>query len=97
MGSGDIVGKGGGTGKGRAWAAEEAPDGALDARQSQQTLRGLMQDLPHEQRLVLEKAYYEDKTHTDIAAELNLPLGTVKSRIRLALSRLRISLQGVES
>lgn len=77
--------------------AEEAPDGVFDARQSQETLRSLIQDLPQEQRLVLEKAYYEDKTHTDIAAELNLPLGTVKSRIRLALGRLRISLQGVES
>jgi RNA polymerase sigma-70 factor (ECF subfamily) len=78
-------------------APEEAPDGVLEAVQSQEKLRSLLQDLPREQRLVLEKAYYEDKTHSDIAVELNLPLGTVKSRIRLALGRLRISLQGIES
>lgn len=77
--------------------AEEPPDGAYDALQSQEKLRALLQDLPGEQRLVLEKAYFEDKTHSDIALELSLPLGTVKSRIRLALGRLRISLQGVES
>ncbi|MDF3075628.1 MAG: hypothetical protein K0S54_3295 [Alphaproteobacteria bacterium] len=76
---------------------EERPDGMLEAVQSQEKLRSLLQDLPREQRLVLEKAYYEDKTHSDIAHELGLPLGTVKSRIRLALGRLRISLQGVES
>lgn len=73
------------------------PDSLLDAVQSQQTLRALLQALPDEQRLVLEKAFFEDRTHSDIAAELGLPLGTVKSRIRLALGRLRIALQGVES
>lgn len=45
--------------------------------------------LPSEQAEVLRKAFYEDKTHQAIAEELNLPLGTVKSRIRLALGRLR--------
>jgi RNA polymerase sigma-70 factor (ECF subfamily) len=78
----------------------EAPklaDGMLATAQSEQVLRALLRDLPGEQRQVLEKAYFEDKTHSDIAAELRLPLGTVKSRIRLALGRLRISLQGVES
>jgi RNA polymerase sigma-70 factor (ECF subfamily) len=77
--------------------AEEPPDGALDALESQERLRLFLRDLPDEQRLVLLKAYFEDKTHSDIATELSLPLGTVKSRIRLALGRLRISLQGVES
>jgi RNA polymerase sigma-70 factor (ECF subfamily) len=77
--------------------APKLPDGMLAAVQSEQTLRTLLRELPGEQRQVLEKAYFEDKTHSDIAAELRLPLGTVKSRIRLALGRLRISLQGVES
>lgn len=48
--------------------------------------------LPEEQREVLHKAFFEDKSHAVISQELDLPLGTVKSRIRLALSRLRGSL-----
>ena len=45
--------------------------------------------LPAEQADLLYKSFFEDKTHADIAKETNLPLGTVKSRIRLALDRLR--------
>ncbi len=75
----------------------EAADGAAIAMQSQEQIRELLTYLPAEQKLVLEKAFFEDKTHNVIADELNLPLGTVKSRIRLALGRLRIALQGVES
>ncbi|MGE0651312.1 MAG: sigma-70 family RNA polymerase sigma factor [Alphaproteobacteria bacterium] len=48
--------------------------------------------LPPDQAQVIHKAFYEDKTHQAIAAELDLPLGTVKSRIRLALARLRNSI-----
>jgi RNA polymerase sigma-70 factor (ECF subfamily) len=75
----------------------QAPDGAAIAIQSQSQIRLLLNELPPDQRLVLEKAFFEDKTHNAIAEELRLPLGTVKSRIRLALSRLRVALQGVES
>lgn len=75
----------------------ETADAMLDTCQSHERVRDLIRDLPGEQRQVLEKAFFEDKTHSDIAEELRLPLGTVKSRIRLALSRLRVSLQGVES
>jgi RNA polymerase sigma-70 factor, ECF subfamily len=42
---------------------------------------------------VIRKAFFEDKTHTVIAEEMGLPLGTVKSRIRLALGRLREKLE----
>jgi RNA polymerase sigma-70 factor (ECF subfamily) len=48
--------------------------------------------LPPDQAEVIRKAFYEDKTHQAIAEELDLPLGTVKSRIRLALARLRNSM-----
>lgn len=48
--------------------------------------------LPPDQAEVIRKAFFEDKTHQDIARELDLPLGTVKSRIRLALGRLRKSM-----
>jgi RNA polymerase sigma-70 factor (ECF subfamily) len=77
--------------------SEESADGAAIAQQSQSQLRELLGQLPSEQKLVLEKAFFEDKTHNAIADELKLPLGTVKSRIRLALGRLRVALQGVES
>lgn len=45
--------------------------------------------LPEEQAALIKKAFFEDKTHNDIASEENIPLGTVKSRIRLGLERLR--------
>jgi len=48
-----------------------------------------IQTLPPEQASLLYKSFFEDKTHADIAAETKIPLGTVKSRIRLALERLR--------
>jgi RNA polymerase sigma factor (sigma-70 family) len=48
-----------------------------------------LQTLPPEQASLLYKSFFEDKTHADIAQETKIPLGTVKSRIRLALERLR--------
>jgi RNA polymerase sigma factor (sigma-70 family) len=47
--------------------------------------------LPEEQLIALRKVYYEGKTHEDVATELNIPLGTIKGRIRLALKKLRVS------
>ena len=55
-------------------------------------LRKAMRTLPTEQLEILSKAFFEEKSHRAIAAELGLPLGTVKSRIRLALTRLRAAL-----
>ena len=46
-------------------------------------------DLPKEQAKLLKLSYFYEKTHADISKELNIPLGTVKSRIRLALSKIR--------
>ncbi len=48
--------------------------------------------LSPEQAQVVRMAFYEDKPHAAIATELGLPLGTVKSRIRLALGRLRAAI-----
>ncbi len=69
---------------------EEEAGLALDA----DALGARLAHLPAEQREVLEKAYFEEKTHSEIAEELGLPLGTVKSRIRLALARLRVLFEG---
>ncbi len=46
--------------------------------------------LPEEQMIALRKVYYEGKTHEEVAKELNIPLGTVKGRIRLSLQKLRM-------
>jgi RNA polymerase sigma-70 factor (ECF subfamily) len=59
-----------------------------DARQ----VRSALDDLPDEQRRVIELAYFGGFTHTQIAEMLQLPAGTVKGRMRLGLTKLRMSL-----
>jgi len=53
--------------------------------------------LPPAQRLVMQKVYIEEKSHQEVSDELDIPLGTVKSRIRLALDRLREALDDTRS
>jgi RNA polymerase sigma-70 factor (ECF subfamily) len=55
-------------------------------------LRSAFTGLSPEQRVALELAYYQGKTHTEIAAELREPLGTVKSRIAIGLRKLAAAL-----
>ncbi|HZH26146.1 MAG TPA: sigma-70 family RNA polymerase sigma factor [Azospirillaceae bacterium] len=71
----------------------ESADRRIEATQSGARLRKALEDLPPEQAELLRQAYYEGKPHSLIAEESGLPLGTVKSRIRLALGRLRIWLK----
>ena len=70
-------------------APERAADSALEAEQSARTVRAALATLSADQAEVLSLAYFEDKSQSAIAAALNLPLGTVKSRMRLAFNRLR--------
>lgn len=65
----------------------------MSATQDAARLAVALEALPPEQRTMMVKAFFEDKSHSDIAAETGLPLGTVKSRIRLALSRLKQSIK----
>lgn len=67
----------------------ERPDGTLDTAQRQERLRAALNELPAEQVRVLQLSFFEGRAHGDIAGLLNLPLGTVKSRLRLAMTRLR--------
>lgn len=52
--------------------------------------------LPEEQMIALRKIYYEGKTHEQVAQELNIPLGTVKGRVRLSLQKLRVMFEAKE-
>ena len=70
-----------------------SPFETVDAAQTESVLRRGVEALSAEQLEVIEKAFYEDKSHAVIAEELGLPLGTVKSRIRLALGRLRTMME----
>jgi RNA polymerase sigma factor (sigma-70 family) len=65
------------------------PDAAVALRQWESRIASAIRDLPPEQAEMLRLAYFEDRSHTDIAERLRLPLGTVKSRLRLAVARLR--------
>jgi len=51
-------------------------------------IRSLLYELPEEQRQIVFKVYFEGKSHSEIANELDLPLGTIKSRLRLAMKKL---------
>jgi len=52
--------------------------------------RSLLDALPNEQKQVVYKVYFEGKPHSEISKDLELPLGTIKSRLRLAMNKLEI-------
>jgi RNA polymerase sigma-70 factor, ECF subfamily len=62
-----------------------------------EALHAALTQLPAEQRAVIDLAYFSGFSHREIAEELGLPLGTVKSRTRLAMARLRESLKSREA
>jgi RNA polymerase sigma-70 factor (ECF subfamily) len=76
------------------WGPEAEPDQqeALEMAQETERLGAALALLPEAQRALIEKAYFGELTHTEIAAETGLPMGTIKSRIRLALDKLRAQL-----
>lgn len=53
-------------------------------------IRELLRHLPDEQKQAIELAFYYDMSHTEVAERLDLPLGTVKTRIRLGLQKLKL-------
>ena len=69
--------------------AEPAQEEALALQQETDKLGEALRQLPGKQRELVEKAYFGELSHSEIAAQTGLPLGTIKSRIRLALERLR--------
>jgi RNA polymerase sigma-70 factor (ECF subfamily) len=71
-------------------AADDDPARTALANLDQAWLGAAMAQLPIDQRRVVALAYFGGLTHLEIAAQLEIPLGTVKSRIRLGLDRLRL-------
>ena len=77
---------------------ELAPRGDrfAEAEQARREVMHAVEQLPAEQAQLLRIFYFEEKPHSVIAEELGLPLGTVKSRLRLALGKLRVLLNGFD-
>ncbi|MEM7472792.1 MAG: sigma-70 family RNA polymerase sigma factor [Pseudomonadota bacterium] len=73
------------------WGPEAEPEQSevLGLQQESEQLVAAIAELPEKQRELIQKAYFGDLTHSEIAEQTGLPLGTIKSRIRLALERLR--------
>ncbi|WP_419902184.1 sigma-70 family RNA polymerase sigma factor [Kiloniella sp.] len=73
---------------------DEAPsqDKDLEHHEVEALLREAVESLPERQASLLQLAFYEDMTHKEIAEHEGLPLGTVKSRLRLAINKLRRTL-----
>jgi RNA polymerase sigma-70 factor, ECF subfamily len=70
-------------------------EAAVVSERREQVLLVLSQ-LPPEQRLVIELAYYQGLSHSEIALKTGISLGTVKTRIRLGLNKLRLALAAIE-
>ena len=75
---------------------DDPADRVVEAAQRRACLHTAVAELPEDQAKLLRLAYFEDKSHSVIAAELSLPLGTVKSRLRLAMGKLRAALESME-
>jgi len=73
------------------FALDDAPsaDARMEEAQSEEQVRRAMRSLPEPQLRVVELSFFEERAHPEIARLLNIPLGTVKSRLRLAMNRLR--------
>ena len=72
--------------------ASERTEEEVERRTDAQRVRAALARLPADQRQVIELAYFGGFSHTEIAETLGLPPGTVKGRMRLGLSKLRIAL-----
>jgi RNA polymerase sigma-70 factor (ECF subfamily) len=69
------------------------PDAQLASAETEESVRVALADLSGEQLKVVTLSFFENKPHPEIAEALGIPLGTVKSRLRLAMKRLRSLLE----
>lgn len=70
-------------------STDERPDDASERVETEAQMQAAMALLSEDQRHVVRLSFFEDRPHSEIAERLSLPLGTVKSRLRLALIKLR--------
>jgi RNA polymerase sigma-70 factor (ECF subfamily) len=80
-----------------AMPAQDAIEDTALAELDAQAVRGALAQLPEEQRRLIELGFFGGVTHHEIARSTGIPLGTVKTRIRSGLRRLRTALDGVVS
>jgi RNA polymerase sigma-70 factor (ECF subfamily) len=80
----------------RVAGQEDTEEQIIDGERATE-VRGALGVLPKEQRQVLELAYFGGFTHTEIASMLEMPIGTVKGRMRLGLAKLRLTLAAEEA
>ncbi len=74
-------------------AAPEPADALLAADQQAQRLHAALAGLPADQSEALRLAFFEERSHSEMETALGVPLGTVKSRLRLAMAKLRLALR----
>lgn len=89
---GGAAGDGAAAGPGPAYTSPEGADAVL-TRERRERVRRELDNLPPEQRQVLEMAFYQGLSQAEIAARADLPLGTVKTRTLLAMKKLRSALR----
>lgn len=71
----------------------ERPDDYVEARSRDTRVRAAIETLPTDQAEMIKQAFFNDWSHSEVAKKTGLPLGTVKSRLRLAFGRLREALK----
>lgn len=75
-------------------AEAEQPDEAVAAGQREERVRAALEELPEEQAELIRLAFFKGWSHSEIAEQTGVPLGTVKSRLRLAFRKLKAGLEG---
>ena len=77
-------------------SSEPLPDEAMAEKERQERVQAALAELPPEQKEVVSLAYLEGLSHSEIAERLGVPLGTVKSRMRIAYQKIRQALESLE-
>ncbi|MBO6824857.1 MAG: sigma-70 family RNA polymerase sigma factor [Sneathiella sp.] len=77
-------------------APPETGEQAMDRQQRSDILKRAVSLLPEDQKKIIMLSFFEEKPHSEIAEELGIPLGTVKSRIRLAFGKIRSELESLK-